>query len=1045
MRLRTLLAIAAAAMALTPCAQAAQTAQTPKPPIALMQWRVLGPALTEGRASAIVGSDTNALLYYAGTAGGGIWKSVDGGMSWENISDSIHMASVGAIAVDAHNDKMVWAGAGETNPRNDVIPESGLYRSKNGGRSWKPVNLPDAQDISRIVLDPKDSQHVVVGVLGDPFAPNTHRGVYVSFDGGATFSRTLYISKQSGVSDIAMDPSDPNVLYAGIWHLVRRPWTLTSGSATDDGLFKSTDGGKTWTRLSGHGLPSGAIGRIGLAVAPSKPSRVYALIESPQGMLWRSDDAGATWTAMTKDSVADQRPFYFSHVRVAPNDPDMVYAVSMFLAASYNGGKTFAIPYGNYGVHSDLHDLWISSDGQRLALASDGGIAISTDEGTRWTNSRNMPVGEVYRIGLSDTTPYLVCGGLQDNMGYCGPAFSGNYTGIGNGDWFKTVEGDGEWVVPDPANPRLIWSDSENGEVVIYDRVSHESENVRPYRGTLEQDFVLARAQYRFNWESPIAFAAYDPHVAFIGANVLFETTDRGKHWRAISPDLTRDDKSKQQVSKDTVTHDESGAENYGTLLDIETSPLHKGEIWTGSDDGLVHVTLDGGKHWRNVTPGSLPADSAVETVAPSTLTDGTAYISADRHDVGDRTAYIYVTHDFGKHWRYATGGIPHGEYVHTVRPDIHDRRMVYAGTNRGIYVSCNAGITWQSFQNNLPTVEVRDIRFQPRFDDMIIATHGRAIWVMDDMRAAQTAGCGTPTAPVVIGPRPVIALSGYSNEDWTYQDFMASQPGGGSIFGGGGPSAAISYWLPAEAKTRPTMDVYDAHGHRVRRIAGTHDDFNGVDSTPTFWLSKTAGKNTFAYDFSIDGPVRYDSAPFFFRGPEEGPALPPGHYTVALHLEGKTYRFPLVELADPLSRTTQSEDDAAFAQRRKYYDLLGRIDVMLNDLHRLRETLAKDASKNRQQIARIDAMVASLTSSPQNFEDFIQKPGKLREDAMNLLGQEPLAQASVQLYGRLEREYTARAVAFNSWVRSLAGIKGLTPPHAVATGPSHLADIVSR
>jgi photosystem II stability/assembly factor-like uncharacterized protein len=1006
-----------------------------------MQWRILGPALPEGRASSVVGVDDNALLYYAGTAGGGVWKSVDGGVSWENISDSIHLASVGAIAVDTHNDKIVWAGAGETNPRNDVIPESGLYRSKNGGRSWKPVNLPNAQDISRIGLDPKDPQHVVVGVLGDPFGPSKDRGVYVSFDGGATFTHSLFVSDQSGASDIAMDPNDPNVLYAGIWHVLRRPWALTTGSSTDDGLYKSIDGGKTWSKISGHGFPAGPLGRIGLAVAPTKSARVYALVESHDGVLWRSDDAGATWTMVSKDTLANQRPFYFSHVRVSPLNPDTVYGVSMLLAVSYNAGKTFAM--GEYNVHSDLHDLWISSDGERMALAGDGGIAISTNEGTRWASSRNLPVGQVYRVGLSNTSPYFVCGGLQDNMGFCGPAFDGNVEGIGNSEWIMPVEGDGEWVVPDPANPRLVWGDAENGEVVIYDRVSHESVNVRPYRGTAEEDFVLAHSRYRFNWETPIAFAAYNPHIAFIGANVLFETTDRGQHWHAISGDLTRNDKSKQVPSKQSVTNDQSSAENYGTLLDIETSSLHNGEIWTGSDDGLVHLTLDGGKHWRDVTPPGLPSDSAIETVAPSTLADGTAYVSADRHAVGDRNAYIYVTHDFGAHWNYAGAGIPHGEYVRAVRPDIRNRKMVYAGTNRGIYVSCDGGMSWESFNNNLPAVEVRDIRFQPQFDDMVIATHGRSIWVMDDMRTAQAAGCGVPRTPVVLGPRNVVALNMYLNDEGSYQDFIASQPSG--------PTAKISYWLPQDAKERPTIDVYDVRGHRVRRIGGSHDFFNGVDSSPTFWLSKSAGKNDFFYDLTIDGPARYDSAPFFFRGPEEGAVLPPGHYTVALHLEGKTYRFPLVKTADPLSTETQRRYDLEFAQQRRVFDLLGRIDTMLNELHRVREALAAQKSdKNKPAIARIDALVASITSSPQNFEDFILKPGKLREDVMwqpeGLLYQPPLAQATLQLYARLEREYTARAVAYNSWVHSLAGAGlKISLPHTVATGPDTLAAIASH
>lgn len=987
-----------------------------KAPITQMQWRILGPALPEGRASVVVGSDSNPLLYYAGTAGGGVWKSIDGAQSWENVSDSIGLASVGALAVEPGNDKIVWAGAGETNPRNDVIPESGLFRTRNGGRSWKRVDLPGAQDISRILLDPKDPQHVVVGVLGDPFKAGPDRGVYVSFDGGATFTRSLHLSDQSGASDLAMDPSNPNVIYAGMWHVLRRPWTIASGGTSDDGLYKSADGGKTWNRISGHGFPGGAIGRIGIAVAPSNPSRVYAVVESHDGVVWRSDDAGATWTLASKDSLADQRPFYFSHLRVSPTNPDTVWAVSMMLAVSYNAGKTFSM--SEYTVHPDLHDLWISSDGERMALAGDGGIATSSNEGTTWASSRNLPVGEVYRVAASTSVPYMVCGGFQDNQGFCGPAFNGDYSGIGNGDWFMPVNGDGEWVVPDPLDPRLVWGDSENGEVVIYDRPSHEMVNVRPYRGTMAEDFVLANSRYRFDWESPIAFAAYDPHLAFIGANVVFETADRGQHWTAISPDLTRDDKSKQQVSKDTVTHDESGAENYGTLLDIETSPLRKGEIWTGSDDGLVHVTLDGGKHWSNVTPASLPADSAVETVAPSTLTDGTAYVSADRHAMGDRTAYIYVTHDFGKHWRYVAAGIPHGEYVHAVRPDIHDRNMAYAGTNRGIYVSCDGGMSWQSFQNNLPAVEVRDIRFQPQFDDMLIATHGRGIWVMDDMRTAQQAGCGVPRSPVVIGPRPVIALNAYANNEGTYQDFVASQPAAVS-------AAKISYWLPSDAKTRPTIDVYDARGQRVRRIAGTHDFFNGVDSTPTFWLSKSAGKNDVLYDLTADGPVRYDSAVFFFRGPEEGPALPPGKYVAVLHLEDKTYRLPILKRPDPQSTQTQAEYERQYAQQKRYYDLFSRIDVMLNTLHRERETLA--ASKNpkvKPMLDRVDAMVASLTSNPQNFEDFIQKPGKLREDAMNLLNAEPLAQATTQLYARLEREYADRAVAYdelNASIRALS------------------------
>jgi len=1025
MRWAALLLVAGALSLAAPAA-----ARADERPVAQMRWRSIGPALPEGRASAVVGSNAHALLYYAGTADGGVYKSVDGGVSWQNVTDFIHLSSVGAIALNPNDDTDVWVGAGETNPRNDVIQETGLYHSTNGGRAWTSVPFPKAPGISRILLDPKDPKHIVVAVLGDVFAPSQERGVYASFDGGATFTKTLYLSTQSGASDMVMDPKDPNVIYAGMWHVLRRPWAMTSGGTADDGLYRSTDGGKTWKAVTGNGFPAPPIGRIGLAIAPSQPSRIYALVESASGVLWRSDDSGVTWKLASSDSAANQRPFYFSHVRVSPTDPSTVYGVSMLLATSYDAGGKFDLTA--FGVHSDLHDMWIASDGVRMALAGDGGIAISTNGGSTWANSRNIAIGQVYRVGISNTVPYFVCGGLQDNNAYCGPAFSGGLDGITNRDWFKVTEGDGEWAVPDPTNPRLIWADSENGEIAIYDRVSHESTNVRPYRATAQEDFVLANSRYRFGWQSPIAFAAYDPHLAFIGANVVFATSDAGKHWKAISPDLTRNDKSKQQVAKDSVTHDESGAENYGTLLDIETSARHKGEIWTGSDDGLVYLTRDGGAHWSNVTPPDLPADSAVETVAPSTLADGTVYVSADRHAMGDDAAYVYLTRDYGAHWTKVTGGFAPGEYVRAVRPDIKNASMVYAGTNRGMRISCDSGTTWQSFQNNLPAVEVRDIRFSPQFDDMVIATHGRAIWIMDDMRPVQLSACAAPKEPLVIGPRPAISLFGYRDDEGNYTDFEAFQPGGG-LLSNGGAVATLYYWLPVEAKTRPTIDVFDEHGHRWRHIEGEHDVFTGQEGS-SYWLSKTDGKNQYDYDFTIDGPVRYESAPFFFRGPDEGPALPPGKYVMVFNLDGKAYRFPLVKLADPLSTTTPQEAQAAFQQQRRVYDLLGRLDTMLNALHSVREALVADkkalkpadtavAAKVQSAIDAVDARVNALTSSPANFEDFIEKPGQLREDVLNLMNDEPLAQASLELYARLEREYVGAASSYNAWAATLGPV----------------------
>lgn len=1052
--------VAASALALAVLPSFVHADETP---IGDMRWRVLGPALTEGRASAVVGSDSNALLYYAGTAGGGAWKTTDGGQSWQNITDSIHVASVGTIALNTHDDKDVWLGAGETNPRNDVIPESGLYHSTNGGRSWTHATaLPaDAEGISKILLDPTDPKHIVVGVLGNAFGPSADRGVYVSFDGGATFTKSLYTSAQTGVSDMAMDPKNPNHILAGMWHVQRRPWEMTSGGTSDDGLYDSTDGGKTWKRVEGAGFPKSPLGRIGIAFAPSMPTRIYALVESKDGVVWRSDDSGVTWKMTSKDTLADQRAFYFSHIRVSPTTPNTVYGVSMFLAMSFDGGKKFNL--GGLGVHPDLHDMWISADGNRMALAGDGGIATSVNAGSTWSNARNLPVTEVYRVGLSNTVPYYVCGGFQDNNGFCGPAFSGE-SGIANRDWWSVVGGDGEWTVPDPLNANVVWADSENGEVTATNFVTHDAPNVRPYRGTAAEDFVLAKSKYRFDWEAPIAFAAYNPHLAFLGANVVWQTADRGKHWKVISPDLTRNDKSKQQGDKDSVTQDESGAENYDTILDIETSPRHNGEIWTGSDDGLVYLTLDGGKHWRNVTPPGLPAGSAVETVAPSTLEDGVAYVSADGHAMNDRSAYLYMTTDFGAHWTKITAGIPTGQYVHAVRPDIHNRSIVYAGTNRGMFLSCDRGGHWQPFQNNLPTVEVRDIRMQPHFDDLVIATHGRGMWVMDDMRIAQMTACASPKTPVVLGPRTIIALNPFENDEGNYTDFVAQQPGGG-LFGGGPSTAVIYYWLPTEAKKRPTIDVYDAKGHLLRHIEGEHDVFTGgANDESSYWIANSDGKNQFLYSMSINGPVRYTSAPFFFRGPDEGPTLPPGHYRLAMHIDGKTYNVPLVKVADPKSTTTQAEYEAQFTQERREYDLLSRTDVMLNELARVKKHLAdqkKTLKTGDAAIAKIqgmidatDAEIATLTSSPANFEDFIQKPGQFREDVMSLMQQEPLAQASVNLYARLEHEYPSKVAEYEAWRTKIlafnptlkaAGCKTIATPQAAATKPAQLSPIVTH
>ncbi|MHB8147723.1 MAG: VPS10 domain-containing protein, partial [Vulcanimicrobiaceae bacterium] len=595
-----------AAPAAKPSAAASPSAKpsptpTPGPPFSNMEWRAIGPAAAGGRVAAVAGSATDPKLYYVGSAGGGVWKSDNSGQTWSAVFAKQKVAAIGAVAIDPTDNHTVWVGTGEDNPRNDVSYGDGVYKSTDGGKTWTDMGLKQTKYISRILVDPRDHNHVIVGAQGDVFAGNTHRGVYVTNDGGKTWKQTLYVGPMSGVSDMAMDAQNPNVVFAGIWQFRRQPWTFTSGGP-DDGLYKSTDGGETWTKLTGHGLPTGYTGRIGLAVAPSNGNRVYALIESSQGILWRSDNGGGTWTMESKNTLIDQRPFYFTHIAVDPKNPDKVYAVSEALSMSTDGGKKFKAIADQ--VHVDYHAIWIApNDPSRVIVGEDGGYALTLDGGDNWFFSANLPIGEVYRVGLSNENPYWVCAGLQDNNAWCAPNNTQDPSGIQNKAWITSAGGDGEWTVPDPIDPNYLWGDSENGALSVENKVTKDGWFVQPYLQDVKEQFNNRAARYRFNWESPIGFAPWDGHIAWFGGNVVFQTTDRGLHWTVISPDLTRNIKAHQKPSGGPVTNDVSGAEESDTILDIEGSTLHKGEIWVGTDDGLVQLTLDGGKHWSNVTP----------------------------------------------------------------------------------------------------------------------------------------------------------------------------------------------------------------------------------------------------------------------------------------------------------------------------------------------------------------------------------------------------------------------------------------------------------
>ena len=931
-----------------------------------MEWRSIGPATAGGRIPAVAGTPQDPFLYYIGTAGAGVWKSENSGQTWTPVFDKEPVASIGAIAIDPQNENNVWVGTGESNPRNDVIAGDGIYQSLDGGKTWRMMGLQQTRHIAGIAIDPTDSKHIVVAALGSVFRDSNERGIYVTFDGGATWKKTLYLASDSGACDLAMDPKDPNVLYTGMWEFRRVPWSFSSGGP-NGGLYKSVDGGRTWTRLQGNGLPSGITGRIGLAIAPSNPNRVYALIQSRQGVLWRSDDAGAHWSRMFTGTLINQRPFYFSHLAVDPEDQNRVYTLSMDLALSTDGGKTFK-RFGNE-VHADTHAIWIDpNDGKRLIVGHDGGFALSLDRGASFWFSRNLPIEQVYHVGISTENPYTVCAALQDNQAYCGPSNSRSSDGITGRDWYVTVGGDGMWSVPDPSNPRYIFADSEDGWLTRYDRRNEEMRPIFPYEATSAQRFDTRLALYRFNWDSPIAFAPWNPNVVWYGGDVVFQSTDRGEHWAPISPDLTLNVKAHQAPSGGPITKDVFGTEYSDTILDIEGSPIAKGEMWVGTDDGLVQLSRDYGKHWSNVTPPGVLSFGRVETVAPSPLAAGTAYAAIDRHRSGDDAPYLFVTADYGKTWHKIVNGLPSDDSVRTVRPDIVNPHLVFAGTDRGLYVTFDGGKQWKPFRNNISVVSFRDLRIAPADRDLVAATHGRGVWILDDITPLEQLTQAQQRGFMLFAPRPAYRWFSHSDQQGLYGRFSGQNPPTGAL---------ISFYQSSASNSAPLARIYDGSGRLLRTISGKE-------------IPNKAGLNRFVWDMNATPAEQWNGAATPFRV-RSGPPVPPGTYTLALTTGGHTARQHLVVKTDPLAPWTQTEYEQAYRFNEKYVGITSSIDTVLNNLDALQRTLAKALASSVSNAAlqtRIAAaereranVFAAFTANYRNGEDFALEAGSLRED----------------------------------------------------------------
>ncbi|MBV9333160.1 MAG: hypothetical protein JO146_04065 [Candidatus Eremiobacteraeota bacterium] len=991
-----------------------------------LSWRPIGPAVAGGRVASVAGTPQNDQLYYLGTAGGGVWKSVNGGATWEPVFEKQSVAAIGAVAIDPKDERVVWAGTGEANPRNNVSFGNGLYKSTDGAKTWRRVGLAGVWSISRIAIDPRDTRHVVVGAFGDPFKDSTDRGVYVTFDGGQSWSKSLYLSPASGASDVVMDPQHPSVVYAGMWHFRRVPWTFTSGGP-DGGLFKSTDGGRTWKKLTGNGLPAGYTGRIGLAVAPSRPNRVFALIEAKGGILWRSDDAGAHWTMVSSDTLVDQRPFYFTHIAVDPRNADHVYAVSEMLAESKNGGRKFTEIAK--GVHVDYHAIWIDpTNPKRIIVGEDGGYALTSDL-EHWSFSRNLNIGQIYHVGLSNENPYSVCAAFQDNGGFCGPENSLDGEGILDRHWTDVVGGDGMWTVPDASDPRYVWADLEDGALTIFDRTTETTRFIRPYDafpGSFLGPFDLSKVPYRFNWDSPIAFAPWDGHIGWFGGNVVFQSSNRGETWTPISPDLTRNIKEHQLPSGGPLAKDVSGAEYSDTILYIEGSPINRGEIWVGTDDGYVQLTRDGGAHWSNVTPPGTPEYARVEATAPSPLNAGTAYVIADNHRMGDYAPYVYVTHDYGATWNKIVDGLPANQYVRTIRPDLRNPYLLYAGTEAGLWISFDGGSHWQDFRINLPTVSVRDIRIQPQFDDLVLATHGRDVWILDNVASIQQLGNAQRAGTMLFPPRTAYEYHQHSNDLGIYTRYAGENPPAGAI---------VDFYQSAPQKSPPTLEILDAGGRVIRTVSGTHK-VKGKDEP---YVSNKAGINRYVWDFTEDAPTKWHGAAREeYQGPKTGAMVVPGTYTLRLTLGSTTAQQTVTVKGDPRNDWSAAQYQAGYDYAHKYSVAYGKIDDALNNLDAINKSLATAASSARSNASLTQLIAAAqshwqpvfdaFTANYKNDEDSIQRGGSLRESVprTGFPGgpQWPPTAAQLDYAKRFDAAYNDAMAGFNAYVRSLAPLQ---------------------
>ena len=972
---------------------AANKEKEEKGPFGALEYRLVGPFIG-GRVSRAVGVPGDPLTYYAATASGGVWKSSDGGYNWSSVFDDQPTSSIGSIAVAPSDPSVVYVGAGEANIRGNVAAGNGIYKSADAGKTWTHVWKQEGQ-IGTMAVHPKNPDIAYAAVLGHAFGPNPERGVYRTRDGGRTWQQVLKKDAETGASDIALDANNPAVLFAGFWQARRRPWELTSGGP-GSGLHVSRDGGDTWTELK-HGeggLPEGIWGKVGVAVAPSDSRRVYAIIEGEKGGLYRSDDGGEKWSLASDHHALRQRAWYYSTITVHPANADIVWIPQVPMLRSVDGGRSWKRVKGIH--HGDHHDAWFDpKDPRRMIVANDGGVDISLDGGEKWFVPR-LPLGQCYHVNVDASVPFRVSCALQDLGTASGPSNSLSEDGINWGDWYDVGGGEAGWTAHDPSDPNVVYAGEYLGIFTRYDHRTRQQRHVGAWPDN-QSGHGAEDSRYRFQWTAPILVSPHDPKVVYHGGNVLFRTSDGGQTWTALSGDLTRNDKSKQRWSGGPITGDNTGVEHYGTIFTIAESSAEKGVIWTGSDDGLVQVTRDGGKTWTNVTAAipKLPEWGSVKGIDVSPTEPGTVYVVVDAHRMDDARPYLWKTSDYGKTWKSLAGGLANDVYLHAVRVDAKKKGVLYVGTERGVMVSRDDGATWESLQLNLPTVAVHDLVVKD--DALVLGTHGRSIWVLDDLTAVREL---TPT----LRGKGLHLFAPPPQTQWRYRNsFHEEGPGENPK-----PGLTVQYWLKEKPEGEVTLEVLDAGGAVVRSLSSKAEQPEIPPDDPDSWeaekkapLKKGKGVQVGTWDLAADAPRKIQKARIDSGSIDSGPGVLPGTYTLRLRVGGETATATVELRPDPRVTMTADERKQQFDFATSAAGAVTRVSTIVEDLRSVRTQLGARSELTKSRTADWSKAAADLVPRLDVLEDKLHNPkAKVTYDILAMKG-------GTRLYSRLVWTYT--------------------------------------